>query len=743
MSDAPPSGGLRRIAIVGAGPSGLATAISLTDPAINPDWRERYEIDIYQMGWRAGGKGATGRNADANDRIEEHGIHLFSNFYFNALRMLSSTVDELEWDEHDKYKTMDEMLLPSHASSATEYVDGRWGHTLTRLMSTPGNPWTGDPGVDPNDVVGSVLEHLARILASSVEARHAAGGSLLERIEELARHFVGDELKAWSERIAKQLAKEREDPAPPGKDRHGDLAADLTDMVDVLADLLERYPDNATIRSSFLELDLIATLFRGLVEDDVAAKGIESIDDENYRDWLARHGASPITLASGKPQALPNTALGYEYGDTTAIPTMSAAAYVMFFTRWVMGNGPGAYFFRQGTGDTIIKPLYRLLVQRGVRFHYFHKLEAVELNADGTRVGRLVFDRQATVRAGTYDPLRRLDDGEQVWPNRPLYDQLVEGTELQKGDEMKGGGYDLESWWTAWKPVEQVTLEDGRDFDHVVLATPISTLEHTCPELITKSDDWKKMVGNVKSAATQAVQLWIDRPTTELGWTGALEGHDRYLGGIFGQDLTSYCDFSDLVDEERWPAETKPKGLIYLIGALSDPDVMPPFDDHDFPRRERARVHWMTVQFLRNIDGLLPDASGSPIDPRSFDFDRLVPHDPEHRGRGVNQFAQQYWRANVDPNERYTLNVKGSGQYRLEAWGSGFDNLVLTGDWIYNGWNVGSFEGAVMSGKLASLALTGVPKLDDVWGYSFFQAPRPAPAPPQIPPVVPAAGMNE
>ena len=46
-------------------------------------------------------------------------------------------------------------------------------------------------------------------------------------------------------------------------------------------------------------------------------------------------------------------------------------------------------------------------------------------------------------------------------------------------------------------------------------------------------------------------------------------------------------------------------------------------------------------------------------------------------------------------------------KYRLHAWASGFDNLVLAGDWIYTGFNVGSFEGAVMSGKLASLTLTG------------------------------------
>ena len=48
-----------KIAIVGAGPAGLSTAFFLTDPATNPNWADRYEVDVYQLGWRVGGKGAT------------------------------------------------------------------------------------------------------------------------------------------------------------------------------------------------------------------------------------------------------------------------------------------------------------------------------------------------------------------------------------------------------------------------------------------------------------------------------------------------------------------------------------------------------------------------------------------------------------------------------------------------------------------------------------------------------------
>ena len=73
-------------------------------------------------------------------------------------------------------------------------------------------------------------------------------------------------------------------------------------------------------------------------------------------------------------------------------------------------------------------------------------------------------------------------------------------------------------------------------------------------------------------------------------------------------------------------------------------------------------------------------------------------------------------------------------KYRLEAWASGFDNLALAGDWIYTGLNVGSFEGATMSGMLASHALSSSPALADIIGYPTIPRPdRPAADAPAVP----------
>ena len=62
---------MKKIAILGGGLGGMTAAYGLTR---KPGWQQEYEITVYQMGWRLGGKGASGRNRAAGQRIEEHGL---------------------------------------------------------------------------------------------------------------------------------------------------------------------------------------------------------------------------------------------------------------------------------------------------------------------------------------------------------------------------------------------------------------------------------------------------------------------------------------------------------------------------------------------------------------------------------------------------------------------------------------------------------------------------------------------
>ena len=718
----------QKIVIVGAGPSGLSTAFFLTDPATSPDWKERYEVDIYQLGWRVGGKGATGRNPDACERLQEHGIHVFGNMYFNTLRMMDQCYAEVAWDDKDQFRAMTEAFLPSVITLMTDYYNGTWHRLQENFPCSPCLPWKEGVWPDPHQLAWQMLSMLSDHVAVLLEGRHKPNGTWLDRLWEGLGHTAGDALNKLEAQITVFFSS-RGSTGNLDRQRQADLVKFLGEAVGVLKVLYEIDKNNLTLRQAFLNIDLAATVIRGIVDDDLETRGSDSIDGENYREWLERHGLSKTTLESGTPQIFPNTAISYEYGDTTAIPTMSAMAFVHFFLRQLFGKGAGAYFFAEGTGETVMKPLYRLLAQRGVRFHFFHKLTAVTPDPESAWIEALEFDVQATVKGGSYEPLRRMrGTDELVWPDRPNFDQLAEGEQLRQS------GCDLESWWTPWKPVGRRVLKKGVDFDQIVLATPITTLQYTCPALMSHKnkearDAWSNMVKFIKSAASQAVQVWLNKPFTALGWPAASPDHptDRCVGPLYNQDLTSFCDFSDLIAREDWPADNRPQSLLYLIGALSDPETIPPFDDHDFPLRQAERVKWSAIQYLRNINGLLPGAATSPVDPCSLDFSLLTSHDPATKGRGVNQFDQQYFRANIDPNERYTLSVKGSVQYRLEAWDSKFENLVLAGDWIYTGFNVGSFEGAVMSGKLACLALTGAPGLDLIYGYTLLHPDRKGP----------------
>jgi hypothetical protein len=87
----------------------------------------------------------------------------------------------------------------------------------------------------------------------------------------------------------------------------------------------------------------------------------------------------------------------------------------------------------------------------------------------------------------------------------------------------------------------------------------------------------------------------------------------------------------------------------------------------------------------------------------------------------------QYWRSNCGPSDRCTLPLPDTNQYRIKAGETGYQNLVITGDWIDNGVYIACFEGAVMAGILAARAVSGASF--PIVGEAFH-----ALAPPQAPP---------
>src|SRR5215471_2688967 len=84
---------MQTIAVLGGGIGSLSAVLEITS---DRDWKQKYDITVYQMGWRLGGKGASGRNRSMHDRIEEHGIHLWMGFYENAFRVIRRVYEEAQ-----------------------------------------------------------------------------------------------------------------------------------------------------------------------------------------------------------------------------------------------------------------------------------------------------------------------------------------------------------------------------------------------------------------------------------------------------------------------------------------------------------------------------------------------------------------------------------------------------------------------------------------------------------------------
>jgi len=169
----------------------------------------------------------------------------------------------------------------------------------------------------------------------------------------------------------------------------------------------------------------------------------------------------------------------------------------------------------------------------------------------------------------------------------------------------------------------------------------------------------------------------------------------------YTQPIDSWADMSQVLPTEGWGDEVK--SVHYIFGPLEDaPDIPPPWTSSDFPKRQAERVRQQMRQFLgRDIAPLWPKGVQSG-EPNCLDWNLLV--DP-NGGTGAARLDAQYWRANVEPSERYVLSLGHTGRYRLEPGKSGFDNLFLAGDWTRNGFDVGCVEAAALSAKLAAGAI--------------------------------------
>jgi hypothetical protein len=237
---------------------------------------------------------------------------------------------------------------------------------------------------------------------------------------------------------------------------------------------------------------------------------------------------------------------------------------------------------------------------------------------------------------------------------------------------------------------------NGRDFDVVVLGIPVAALGDICSELALRSTRWAEMISELKTIRTQAAQIWLKKSCRELGW------HSPDLAVIAGHadPLNSLADMSHVLGHESWPGE-RPGAVVYFCGPMREDHEEPRGPAPGYPATQVARVRAELAESLRrHAVALWPRAR----DPGTgeLDWDLLVA--PSHL-TGARRLEAQYCRANIDPSERYVLAAPGTAKYRIAPGESGFENLVVAGDWTHNELKFGCVEAATQSGIAAARAI--------------------------------------
>jgi uncharacterized protein with NAD-binding domain and iron-sulfur cluster len=453
-------------------------------------------------------------------------------------------------------------------------------------------------------------------------------------------------------------------------------------------------------------VELVLATIRGIIRHRLTTdpRGFDAIDQYDCREWLRMNGASERAVNSAFLRALYDLAFAYEDGDVNK-PGIAAGQAVRGAVR-AFFTYRGAFFWKMsaGMGDVVFAPFYEVLSRRGVRFEFFHRLTNLGLSEAGAaeppHVARLEFDVQAEIKGDReYQPLVDVR-GLPCWPSAPDFSQLKDGARLEAQDCR------FESHWDTRK-VSSKTLKVGRDFDFVVLAVGAGAVPFVCQELMARNARFRTMTEKVKSVPTQALQLWLNQDVRQLGWAGPSVNISGYV-----EPFDTWADMPQLISQESFA--TPVKAVAYFCSVL--PDGTPAERAAaDYPEQRRQEVRSNAIQFLnRDVQRLWPLC----LKNQEFRWDLLVAADPRtKKSPTAGRIDTQYFSANVEPSDRYSLSLPGTLSARISPLDSLFDNLTLAGDWTDCGFNEGCVEAAVMSGRLAAHALSRFPKLEDIIGY--------------------------
>jgi uncharacterized protein with NAD-binding domain and iron-sulfur cluster len=716
-----------KVAIIGGGCASIATAFELS----RPEHQRKYEITVYQLGWRLGGKGASGRGMAS--RIEEHGFHVWFGFYENAFRLMRECYSELSRDPQTcRISDWRDAFFPAPFIGMASRTEGGLAEAwLSYFPAAEGLP--GDPSTKTQPFsISSYLVHTASALRSMLLAGETLASKQREdvhRTENQAMDSSGaflDTGGAIPEDLTLRIARLL---------KFGLLAttAGIVEGLGLLRVMFERLAVYPQIVLPFLEaissaarqqieplfnrdpelalvwqaIDLGMTAMLGILRFGLVSdpKGFDAINDYDFREWMRINGASETTINSPLVRSSYDLAMAYEGGDYSQARHAAGVALRGSLRFLFTYRGSLVWKMRAGMGDVVFAPFYEVLKRRGVSFRFFHRLQNMKLaqaedrcTGNDGHVEELQFGVQAEVRSGEYSPLIDVD-GLPCWPSMPDYSQLVNASDLMDRK--------FESHWDM-RTVRTKVLRVGEDFDFVVLGIGLGAIPFVCQDLMERDERWRNMVTQIKTDETQAFQLWMNEDMESLGWNGP----PISMCGL-PRPFDTWGDMRHLISEERWPVA--PKAIAYFCSALTDPpDLRLESRDTDYEAERNEQVRKNAIGFLNNgIGQLWPRAI---MCPGKFKWDLLTAVNGSNAA-GEARFDTQFWTANVNPSDRFVLSLPGTQKYRISPLDNTYKNLTIAGDWTACGLDTGCVESAVISGRLAAHAISRYPALTDIVGY--------------------------
>jgi uncharacterized protein with NAD-binding domain and iron-sulfur cluster len=708
-----------RVAILGGGISALTSAWHLTR---TPELRERFDVTVYQMGWRLGGKLASGRDPERGMRNLEHGLHVWFGWYENAFGLFKSLMQE--WHDRDLAPADCPIAKWQDAFDPCNYTP--LGQTIRGDLSLwkfywGGNrdePGTGELPMDPKGVITGILGWLEALVLDMHDLPTAPPDDAFEKAVHHVlgdvRELLGDVLGAGSDLLRAKAAgatlaalKHSAEKLPLDHGQWTSFEVDKLRLSLTLAHrtlgplLMLRTHEKEDVDAHLLRnaVNVGLAVVRGMLNPDYKLRendfDLDLLDGMELREFLKDNGADAKVVDEWTCiKSLYDTMFEYPEGRWRGGNYAAGTAIRVAIRMLLTYKGAALYLLNTGMGDVVIAPLYEVLKARGVKFKFFHKVTHLELSADGASLERIDLDEQARLNTKEYQPLMPVR-GLNCWPASPLWQQL------EHGDTLKANHVEFESHWNAWPSVGQVSLQRGVDFDKVVLGMALGAYKQL-NDFADPGVDLRKKVPQIRQMSealplipSGGVQLWCDKTAEGMGF-----GPGRAAAVSWAWPMDVWADMTPTLQTEDWGLDG-PASVHYWCGVIDTELHKQPPSNQAVPEEARALLLSQTeAQMQKNAGVLWPSA----MTPKGFDW-QLLHADPA--SEGPERLNEQWIRANVDPTECCVGSPAKTTQLRLRADRSGVENLVIVGECAYTGLNTTCVESVVMAGMQGARALTG------------------------------------